>query len=485
MADYSNENSYRTILKRISAFGGVQVLNILVNLVRGKLVALFLGPEGMGISSLFNTASNTIKQLSGLGLDRAIVREIANDRDKPDSMGLIMHIINRLILATSLLGCIACALLAPLLSKFTFGNYDYTWGFVLLGLAVGLSVGAAGYSAILQGLSEVKRLSKSTLVGSLAGLCFCVPLYWKFGIAGIVPSIIVLSLCIFLFYYISYRRSQRGVVYSKPDLSQAKPLIKKLVVLGLILMAGSFASSLTSYAINACVRAMGTVEDIGLFQAANSITIQYVGVLFSALCLDYFPRLSAIADDKVKLNEVVNRQTDIMMLGLTPLILILMLTTPYVIRILLTEEFLVIDPLIKCMSLGFLLQGITYPLGYIIVAKNDKKAYVWLEIVLGNVLWLLFSTWFFYLFELIGLGISLAVRTFLDVFISYIFCRLRYGIHYTGSLVREMLLSSVLTAIGFCLAMCENNAAKIALGGICCISVCYSVVKMRKRLKSE
>lgn len=62
------ENSYGNILKRISAFGGVQVFNILINIARGKFVALFLGPAGMGISQLLTSSTNTIQQLSSLGL---------------------------------------------------------------------------------------------------------------------------------------------------------------------------------------------------------------------------------------------------------------------------------------------------------------------------------------------------------------------------------------------------------------------------------
>ncbi|MFK1880757.1 hypothetical protein ACIXEK_02480 [Bacteroides fragilis] len=49
MKDNKDESGYRTILKGTAIFGGVQVFNIVINLIRGKLVALFLGPEGMGI----------------------------------------------------------------------------------------------------------------------------------------------------------------------------------------------------------------------------------------------------------------------------------------------------------------------------------------------------------------------------------------------------------------------------------------------------
>ena len=49
------QNSYSHILKYTGLFGGVQVLGILVGLVRNKLVALILGPMGMGLLALFSS----------------------------------------------------------------------------------------------------------------------------------------------------------------------------------------------------------------------------------------------------------------------------------------------------------------------------------------------------------------------------------------------------------------------------------------------
>ena len=39
----TNSNSYKSIMKGTAIFGGTQFFAILVNLIRGKLVALFLG----------------------------------------------------------------------------------------------------------------------------------------------------------------------------------------------------------------------------------------------------------------------------------------------------------------------------------------------------------------------------------------------------------------------------------------------------------
>lgn len=49
----SEKNSYSHILKYTGLFGGVQGLNMLVGVVRNKFTAMFLGPSGMGLLSLF------------------------------------------------------------------------------------------------------------------------------------------------------------------------------------------------------------------------------------------------------------------------------------------------------------------------------------------------------------------------------------------------------------------------------------------------
>ncbi len=87
---------------------------------------------------------------------------------------------------------------------------------------------------------------------------------------------IILALAIFLFYYISFRKSVKADSI-KFSWSSHKPIVKKLVSLGLVLMVGSLVGTFTNYAINIFVRAYGSEEMVGLFQSANSITNQYVG----------------------------------------------------------------------------------------------------------------------------------------------------------------------------------------------------------------
>lgn len=479
------ENSYKTIFKRISAFGGVQVFNILVNLVRGKFVAIFLGPEGMGISQLYTSSTTTLQQLAGLGLNLSMVKEIAADKEDPEKLSRVMGVVYRLIMLTSLLGAVICLVMSPFLSQWTFGDRSHTVGFMVLSLSVALTVGGTGLLAVLQGMGEVKRLSKASLAGGLAGLLFGVPLYWLFGTGGIVPAMVILALAMFLFYYVSCRNAGvlRGGDMKRG--SRGTEIARRLISLGLILMIGGLVGAMTNYLINIFVRAYGSEEMVGLFQAANSITNQYVGIVFSALAMDYFPRLSAVVADKGGMREVVNRQSEIVILVMTPLVLLLMATAPVLIRILLTDSYLVITPLMRWLGLGVLLQAVSFPMSYIFLAKDNRKAYVWLEVVLSNVLWIACSMGFFYMFSLVGLGVSLAVRTAIDVAVTYSVCRTTYGFGYSRTTLIHLAVCIILGAAGFCACFMPGAAGYVTIGAITLGSMAYSLVYLRRGIRES
>ena len=134
--DEKIDNSDKSLLKGISLFGGVQIIQVLISIIRGKFVAMFLGPEGMGINTLYYSALNTVQIFGSLGLNLAIVKEIsANHSDEAKLSGNIALAI-RLIFITAIFGALICFALSPLLSRITFGNYSATVKFMALSLSL-------------------------------------------------------------------------------------------------------------------------------------------------------------------------------------------------------------------------------------------------------------------------------------------------------------------------------------------------------------
>ena len=84
MASNSRIASFRNIMKGTVIFGGTQMLTMLVNLIRGKLVAVLLGAYGIGINSLLQSAIQPVQQFFSFGLPTSGVTSISNSSTLED-----------------------------------------------------------------------------------------------------------------------------------------------------------------------------------------------------------------------------------------------------------------------------------------------------------------------------------------------------------------------------------------------------------------
>lgn len=476
-------NSYRNIIKGSSFFGGVQIFNILITLIRGKFVAIILGPEGMGISALFNSASNTLQRFSSLGLSQAITRDVANEKSSLENKDLLIRSSIGITNTTSLLGFIICVAFCVPLSHMTFGDSSYWWQFIILGIGVAFGIAGTGKLSILQGLHEVKRISYSSIIGGLTGLGIGLPLYYLFGDKGIVPSIVAILLSLYIFYSYSLKKSYtyNSAAYKWKEFL---PIAKKLLSLGVILMSGEMISTLFGYLINLYIRIFGSIDDVGLYQAAYSITKQFSGVIFTIMAMDYFPRLSSVISDNVGMKKVVNRQSEIVSWLMTPAMALLILSSPLLIRIFLSEDFHTIIPLMRWMGLGMLLRAFSYPMAYITFAKGNKKIYFILEGIVANLLTLVFSCLFFRWFGLIGLGYALVADNAVCIILYYIVNKKLYNYNFTISSSLNYLIGAILVGSCFVFSILKSDALSYSLMSIfTIISVTWSFLSLKSHFK--
>lgn len=481
-------NSYRSILKGTSLLGGVQVFQILVNLVRGKFVAMFLGPEGMGAAAMFNSAHNTIMRFSSLGMNLAFVKEMAAHSGDETHLSAVRHVAGMILRVTASLGALACLLLSPWLSMVSFGSTEYSWQFMLLAVAIFFSVGADGKSAMLQGLHKVRVLSLTSLIGALCGLLVGVPLYYFFGEKGIVPAMVVLFICTYSFFSYGLRKAlpaPRGMRFNR---RLHWPMIRRMLASGIVLLASSLINTLFTYLVNIFIRSHGNLDDVGLFNAANGVTLQYAGVVFAAMAMDYFPRLSAAsgAGDEGKMWRIVCRQMEIVALIATPMSILLIATAPFVIRLLLTPEFLPTTQLMRWFGASILLKAISYPLGYIAFAKDNRRLFFWMEAVGCNLLYLCLSLIFYNSWGLMGLGYAAVVENACVIVLYMTVNRSAYGFRPDLTAWKETVIAILFGCAGFCLAsVTEGPLSAYLLSGLLLLCATRSFLTLRTRIKGE
>ena len=164
----------------MSVFGGVQVLSVLCSIVRIKLVAVLIGPVGIGLFGLYNSAIDMINNLSNLGIRSSSVRDISIEveRGSRQRVAEILAVVRRWTWALGIVAAFVTLVASPLLSRWTFGDSDHIWGFIALSVVVMFNALTNCEQSILQGTRRLRQLAQVGVYSVATGLLVSVPLFY-------------------------------------------------------------------------------------------------------------------------------------------------------------------------------------------------------------------------------------------------------------------------------------------------------------------
>lgn len=461
-----SKSSYKSVFKATSLFGGVQFYQILISIIKSKFVALLLGPYGVGIQGLLTSGTELIKQITSLGLSQSAVRNIseANATGKEETISKTIKVLRKLVWVTGLLGTVLVMILSPILSKVSFGNYDYTLPFIVLSITLLLDQICAGQKTLLQGLRRLKDLAKASAIGSTVGLFVSVPLYYLLGVKGIVPTLILNSLtALLLTWYFSKKIKIVPVSISKADI---KTEGKSMVVMGVALSISSILIAISSFVLRSFIRNIGGEEEVGLFAAGFAIINTYVSMIFTAMGTDYYPRLAAVNNDNLKCRDLVNQQAEIGTLILAPMLAICLVFMPLMILILYSNKFLLANGYISWAALGMMLKMAAWPIGYLFVAKGESKIFIINEIT-QNIYTLVLNLIGYKLLGLTGLGISFMISQLLYFIQLFLVARYKYNFSFGRSFILYYLVQGFIVALSFSVTLITNRVTFYILGIVC------------------
>ena len=379
----------------------------------------------MGINAILQSSITSISNFSSFGIFQSAVRDISQAYESGDEKKLsrVKTIFERLVWFTGILGTLICIASAPFLSKFAFGSTEYTWSFILLSISVLLMALANAKTVILQGTRNLSYLAKSSVFGAFFSLAIGIPLYYYLKINGIALALVIGYLLSYL-VRVYYTRKITFCQIDKIELKEVRVEGAQMIKLGTVLMFGTVLITLFTYLTNIFIGRWGSIEHVGLFQGASSLTTQSVFVVISVLASDFFPRLSAVTTDAKKANEIINQQLELVILIIGPIVLLIISFTPVIVRLLLSKEFLIIVPLLRWMALSLLFRGIWFVMSYVILAQGDRKSYLIYDALIGNGLNFVLNIVAYAFWGLNGLGVSFLLGSILvSIIIFLVVCK--------------------------------------------------------------
>lgn len=423
-----------------------------MGLISAKVLALVLGPSGLGVLGLLQAVVGFLSVVAGLGISTALVRKGASQHQ---AIGLIERSGLYLTAMWNLFLFLAWIFLGPhLLSR--FGIHLGRFWQILLGLSFGFQSFA---NLQLAGLKLQRQVGAIARVSAISAVM--VPLAMVVMVAyghrnGVVPAITASAAMAFLIPWWVRRRLRPS-----PDSASAPEIrsgMRSLLWAGLPLMISALVGSSTKTAIPFMVQDQLGRAGVGFYMVGLTLSSTYLGFLSGTMSQEYFPRLSALKGKPRELVAAINRQQQVTLWISLPIVATVEIFAKWLVPLVWTARFGPAVPMIRWMVMADLLRFSSWSLSFVILSEYGGSLYLSTEL-LGGAATLTLSFFGLSFLGLRGLGMALNLKYALYLGWVWLICRKRLGFVWTRSNGSTLVLGQLLM---FILLLVPINSSPLA-----------------------
>jgi O-antigen/teichoic acid export membrane protein len=455
---------------------------MILGVARTKLIIFFLGTAGVGLLGIYQSIISFFESIFSFGVSTAATRLISIYKSE-NNIFEVRRIGMATLLILFILGILCSFVLffsSYGLSKISFGDLRFASNIKIIGLVVCLNLLISGSVAIFQGVYEPAKMVKSNLLGSLVGVLLAFPILYFLKEDGLVPSLLVTSISTFLFslhfiFELNLNPKWHSVGYTLNSAS-------RILSTGIFISIGNSFVFFIGYLIRVYIGKTSNIQDVAYYSASFTILNMYMGTLFNAMSGDYYPRLTYVIKDLNERNNLINKQAEIILIFIGPILSIFVLFNKTIIYALFSSDFLVINGLLIYSVLGILFKAFSWCIAYSFLAHSNSKLFMINEIVSSLIL-LVFSIIGFKLFYLNGLAYAYIISYLLYFIQVYIIAQNRY--FYKASRAVILTFSFVLFGLVFLIlsAFISNSVIKVFLEILILFSfLIFSFVRLKRKI---
>ncbi len=465
--------------------GSAKALEYLTSLLRVKVIAVLLGPAGVGVIGIYTSMIGLLGTATSLGITSSGVREVALAYSQEDSAAVArtVRILRRTCLATGLLGWLAAISLAQLISEWLFDSSDHVWAIALLGSILLMNSISSGEQSILQGQRRIGDVARISVISMLINTLLTIGLYYWLRMHGIVPVLIstaVVSLSVS--FWFARRITIAPLQVSWPESFDKARQLAKLGVAFMI--SGLLVASVDMATRTLIIREYG-IDAAGLYQAAWALSGLFAGFVLSAMGTDFYPRLTGIIHDHVAASEAVNQQTEIGILLALPGMLGTLVYAPWIMQLFYSTSFLPAAEILPWLVLGVFGKVISWPLGFIQQAKGAVRWFIATELLTVTLQMILIAA-MIPRFGVIGAAYAYSITytfyTILMLWAGHKLINFNWSINVATTLI---IAIGLITSSWIANAVLESKPSLIAGSVIFIAGASFCITKVLKMLKEK
>lgn len=186
---------------------------------------------------------------------------------------------------------------------------------------------------------------------------------------------------------------------------------------------------------------------MGLYQSGFTLSVRYAGIVFTALGMEYYPRISAACRGGMRgVTVMMRHQAGITLLIVAPLAALMVVLAPWIVRLLYSAEFEEVVPFVRLAAPGLVLRGVSWCMAFVLIAGGRGRLYLFTELTSCAVCLCLTSI-AYTLGGIRAVGVSFTLWYLIYAVTVGVVLKMKCGINPGRRLVWSALLSSLSVSV--------------------------------------
>lgn len=348
------ERLARSLFWLVWSRGVVQALSFVSTIV----VARLLSPSDYGLMALVSIWTGTLDLLSELGLGAAIIQfRNLDDRDLNACFWLTM--------GTALLGTIFLYIAAPVLALW-FATPPLTIVLQVACFLLPLTAVRVIPDSLLRKRLELDRISQAQILGSLATIPTVLSAAWAgAGVWALIAGAFVAAFiqAVFLFWHVRWR----------PGLRMGGGRLGEVLVFSLTTLSGRLCWAVYQQADTFVLGKVAGKDILGFYSMAKELATLPVSRISAVVNQLVFPMMAELQKDQKALRMAFIRGIRLVSWVTFPVCVGIMVSAEDLVRVVLTEKWLSVTPMLQVMSLYGLVKSVDVFLPPVLLARYRAK----------------------------------------------------------------------------------------------------------------
>ena len=352
-------------------------ISLLARLISTKIVAVYLGTNGMFLLGQLKDFLRLGNTISSFGIENGIVKYVAEFEEQKENLSNIIGTSFRINIISAFFVSLVILVFKNQISTFLQIDFDKNFYFFLLVISVISASIHTCFLSIYNGLNRIKLFVIVNIISNIVSAIILVLFVLKMQIIGAFYALVInqiLSLIINIIFYTVYKPFLIQWIFKK----YINEYFKKLSSFSIMAIVGPVCLIISSFIVRDYLYDKFGSDYAGSWEAMWRISAIYLLFLITTFKFYLIPTFS-------KLNDIELKKEVFKIWKIVVPIIILITTAVYfskniIINLLLSNEFILINSIIFFHLIGDIIKINCWVLGNIMISKAKTKSFVFFQI---------------------------------------------------------------------------------------------------------